>query len=80
MFGSFILFVLYFVYKNETNQISLGILALAIFNPFIHGLISWKSYLLGKEEFIKFTSLEFLNSALVNTTILIFIFSLMLIF
>ena len=74
VFGSFILFVLYFVYKNETNQISLGILALAIFNPFIHGLISWKSYLLGKEEFIKFTSLEFLNSALVNTTILIFIF------
>ena len=52
MFGSFILFVLYFVYKNETNQISLGILALAIFNPFIHGLISWKSYLLGKENLL----------------------------
>lgn len=71
LLGSLLLFLFFFFNENLNSQIKYGILALAIFNPLINGLISWKSIMLGKEKVIQLTFLDFLSSILVNLTLII---------
>ena len=64
--GTFVasLAALVYFYRQESEQIALALMVVAIFFPMTSGLQHWRGYLQGKAEFTKFAVLEGITSSL----------------